>query len=84
MDFDVFIKDKLLTKSAMEYLLKFGVEGLKRVITTGFIKPLVVTKEKKEYEMVNNPVLTFINEGIKIEKDVTDIYLFFILREKRE
>jgi putative DNA primase/helicase len=74
-DFDAFIKDKLLTKSAMEYLLKLGVEGLKRVITTGFTQPLVVTKEKKEYEMVNNPVLAFINEGLKIENEPSkDIY----------
>ncbi|MBZ4669574.1 MAG: phage/plasmid primase, family, C-terminal domain protein, partial [Defluviitaleaceae bacterium] len=74
-DFDAFIKDKLLTKSAMEYLLKLGVEGLKRVITTGFTQPLVVTKEKKEYEMVNNPVLAFINEGLKNENEPSkDIY----------
>jgi putative DNA primase/helicase len=74
-DFDAFIKDKLLTKSAMEYLLKLGIEGLKRVLTTGFTEPSVVTKEKKEYEMINNPVLTFINEGIKIENEPSkDVY----------
>lgn len=74
-DFDAFIKDKLLTKSAMEYLLKLGVEGLRRVLTTGFTEPLVVAKEKREYEVVNNPVLAFINEETKIHNEpVKDVY----------
>lgn len=74
-DFDAFIKDKLLKKSAMEYLLKLGVEGLKRVLTTGFTEPLVVANEKKEYEVVNNPVLAFINEEPKIHNEpVKDVY----------
>lgn len=74
-DFDAFIKDKLLTKSAMEYLLKLGVEGLRRVLTTGFTEPLIVAKEKREYEVVNNPVLAFINEEPKIHNEpVKDVY----------
>lgn len=80
VDFDPFIKDKLLTDSAMEYLLKIGVDGLKRVLTKGFTESKAAIKEKKEYELINNPILAFIKEGHKIENEpVNSVYLKYSL-----
>lgn len=61
-DYDVFIKDKLLTNAAMEYLLKLAVDGLKRVLQNGFTEPEVVARETTEYEAINNPVVAFVQE----------------------
>ena len=75
-DFDPFIKDKLLTDSAMEYLLKIALEGLKRVLKNNkFTQPEIVKKQLREYERMNNPLLVFLEEN-KIENESTkDVYL---------
>lgn len=74
-DFDPFIKDKLLTKPAMEYLLKLGIEGLTRVLASGFTEAQAAKREKRDYEVVNNPILAFVNEGLKIENEtIKDVY----------
>ena len=75
-DYDPFIKDKLLTKDATEYLLKLGIEGLQRVLKDKFTVPKATVSEKSEYEMVNNPILAFIEEDNKIVNEIVHtVYL---------
>lgn len=76
-DFDPFISDKLKSDSAMRYLLRIGIEGLKRVLEANiFTKPDVVKQALAVYESINNPVLSFIEEGNKIENELSrDVYL---------
>lgn len=70
-DFDPFIKDKLLTNEAMEYLLNIALEGLKRVLkNNGFTEVDSVAAEIKEYEKRNNPVVAFLDEN-EIEGEPT-------------
>ena len=70
-DFDPFIKDKLLTNEAMEYLLNISLGGLKRVIkNNGFTEVSSVETEIKEYEKRNNPVVAFLDEN-EIEGELT-------------
>src|SRR5690606_10564240 len=62
-DFDPYIKYKLRDKECMEYLIKIGLEGLKRVLKNQqFTKSDRVEKELQEYEESNNPILGFFKE----------------------
>ncbi|WP_251572511.1 hypothetical protein [Paenibacillus sp. MER TA 81-3] len=46
---DPFIKDKLMTDSAMEYLLRISLDGLKRVLRNNkFTMPDVTVTELEE------------------------------------
>ncbi len=75
-DFDPFIKDKLLTDEAMEYLLNISLQGLKRIlINRCFTEVESVAAEVKEYEKRNNPVVAFLEEHIIEGKFVDDVYL---------
>lgn len=74
-DFDPFIKYKLIQKESIEYLIKLGVEGLKRVITNNeFTKSEKVQGQLDEYEEENNPIIAFIaNCGVDmIENEPTN------------
>lgn len=77
-DFDPFIKYKLIQKESIEYLIKLGVEGLKRVITNNeFTKSEKVQGQLDEYEEENNPIIAFIADyGVDmIENEPTaDVY----------
>lgn len=77
-DFDPFIKYKLIQKESIEYLIKLGVEGLKRVITNNeFTKSEKVQGQLDEYEEENNPIIAFIADcGVNmIENEPTaDVY----------
>lgn len=62
-DFDPYIKYKLRSNEAMEYLIQIGLRGLKRVLDNrGFTRSARVDAELKEYEESNNPVITFFKE----------------------
>lgn len=76
-DYDPFIKDKLLSSEALEYLLNRAFIGLLRVLhNRSFTVVKSVEEEIKEYEKVNNPVVSFIEEGLKIENEpIKDVYL---------
>ncbi len=70
-DYDPFIKDKLLTRESLEYLLLLGIQGLRRILYENhmnFTNVDSVIKELQEYEKVNNPVVMFIDEH-KIENE---------------
>lgn len=80
-DFDPYIKHKLLKKSSLEYLIRLGIEGLKRVLKNkSFTKSEKVQKELDEYEKNNNPILLFFDEVDKeeiINESVPDIYRMY-------
>ncbi len=63
-DFDPYIKYKLRSNEAMEYLIQLGIKGLKRVVikNSGFTNSARVEAELKEYEENNNPIIGFFNE----------------------
>lgn len=74
-DYDPFIKYKLIQKESIEYLIKLGVDGLKRVITNnGFTESEKVQKQLDEYEEENNPIVAFIADcGVdSIENEPTN------------
>lgn len=55
------IKD-LMSKSAIEYLVKLGVQGLQRIIQNqGFTEPDAVTKELDDFEVNNDSILAWLN-----------------------
>lgn len=62
-DYDPYIKYKLRQDESIEYLIKLGLEGLKRVlINRCFTTSDKVQKELEEYEENNNPILGFFKE----------------------
>jgi len=81
VDFDPFISDKLKSDSAMRYLLRIGIEGLKRVLVDKkFTKPDVVKQALALYEVDNNPLLGFLEDYPRIEHElVRDVYLRYDL-----
>lgn len=63
-DYVPFIGTKLKTQEAMEYLIRLGVDGLKRVLTKrAFTDSKAVQAELDEYEESNNPILIFCKEA---------------------
>lgn len=77
-DFDPHIKYKLIAQDSIEYLIRVGIEGLKRVITKNrFTHSDKVDNEIKEYEEENNPIAAFIQDQGEggIENELTgDVY----------
>ncbi|WP_035051632.1 DNA primase family protein [Carnobacterium pleistocenium] len=84
-DFDPYIKDKLITQRAMEYLIKIAIEGLKRVLDNNkFTTSKRINKEVREYELSNDPLLGFIqhceDEEMNIIHEVLDdVYLRYTI-----
>ena len=77
-DYDPYIKYKLRTESAMEYLINLGLEGLKRVLNNySFTESESVVNAIAEYEENNNPVLIFFKEVDRadiLNKSTRDLY----------
>ncbi len=68
-DYDPYIKYKLVEQDAMEYLVRLGVEGLRRLLGKNkFTDSKKVTDALNEYEMENNPIMMFLQD--KEEKDI--------------
>ena len=62
-DYDPYITWKLRTEDSMKYLVRLGVEGLKRVLeSNAFTESAKVQKEIEEYEIENNPILLFLQD----------------------
>lgn len=78
-DFDPDIKDKLQEQETLEYFIRIGVEGLKRILNNHkFTKSVKVQKELDEYKEYNNPVIGFFKEqeeGYLFRETTKDIYL---------
>ena len=61
--FSPFIKYQLRSPTCMEYLVKLGVEGLKRVLAANaFTTTAAIDAELAEYEEALNPISTFFEE----------------------
>lgn len=77
-NYDPFIKYKLIQTESIEYFIRLGVEGLKRVIMNNeFTKSEKVQNQLNEYEEENNPIIAFIADcGVDmIENEPTnDVY----------
>ena len=74
-DYDPYIIYKLKEQEVMEYLVRLGVEALKRVVEQRkFSYSEKVNDALKEYETENNPVLMFLDEVGQsgIENQLTD------------
>ncbi len=78
-DYEPFIKYKLIEESSLEYLIKIGIEGLKRVLDNySFTESDRVSDALKDYELENDNFLQFISELTidDFENKVTsDVYL---------
>lgn len=62
-NFKPYIKYELQSDEAMEYLIKIGIDGLKRVILNrGFTTSNKVQNAINEYNEINNPILGFFKE----------------------
>lgn len=77
-DFMPFIGDDLQCQESMEYLIRIGLEGLKRVLETRqYSTNEAMQQELQEYEETNNPIIGFFreaeNDDIKIEDEVTSV-----------
>lgn len=72
-DYDPYIKDKLTSQEAMEYVIQLGIAGLKRILKNrAFTKSEKIERELQEYEEHNNPILLFFKEDdIQIENEPT-------------
>lgn len=71
-DYDPYIKYKLIQPEAAEYLVKLGVDALKRILENkAFTKSKAVDIQLTEYEKNNNPILLFFEEEPKIENEPT-------------
>lgn len=83
-DYKPFIIDDLKTQESIEYMIRIGVDGLKRVLLSKeFTQSVKVDKEVDEYEESNNPVLAFIHEceerSYSIENNETkEVYLKYV------
>lgn len=73
-DYDPYIKYKLRRPESIQYLIRVGIEGLKRVLENRrFTTSIKVEKEIQEYEENNNPILLFFKEEPKIENEPTNV-----------
>ena len=77
-EYNPYIKYELVEQSSIEYLIRVGVEGLKRIIENNeFTHSEKVQQQVEEYENENNPIKAFIDDcGIEmIENEPTaDVY----------
>lgn len=78
-NYDNTIIWKLKEQDAMEYFIRIGVEGLKRVVNNKcYSNSVKVDEQLEEYRIENNPILSFVNDvGIEsIENEpTTTVYL---------
>lgn len=77
-NYNPYIKYELVEQSSIEYLIKVGVEGLKRIIENSeFTHSDKVQQQIEEYENENNPIKAFIDDcGVEMIEDepTADVY----------
>lgn len=62
-DYRPFIKYELFEKSAIEYFIKIGIDGLKRVLANNaFTEPERCIERLKEFELENDNFLQFVDD----------------------
>lgn len=68
--YKTFIKYDLMQPQAMEYFIKVGIEGLKRIEENdGFTESTKVKEQVDQYEAENNPIIDWLAET-DVEKEV--------------
>lgn len=77
-EYNPYIKYELVEQSSIEYLIRVGIEGLRRIIENNeFTKSEKVQQQVEEYENENNPIKAFIDDqGIEMIEDepTADVY----------
>ena len=77
-DYNPKIRYELVEQSSIEYLIRVGVEGLKRIIENqGFSKSDATEQMAEEYDLMNNPIKGFFaeqEEGYIFRETVQDIF----------
>ena len=70
-EYDPFLKYKVVEKPSVQYMIRIGIEGLKRVLdgAHGFTQSAVVRQRMEEYEEENNPMLAFLKE-VDVDADI--------------
>lgn len=80
-DFRPYIKYELREAENIEYLIKLGIEGLKRILQNqAFTQSDKVNSNMEEFEENNNPIIGFFNEypDLKIENETnTSVYMVY-------
>ena len=72
-DYDPFLKYKLVEPEPVEYMIKLGVEGLKRILANNeFTRSRKVQEELEAYNEENNPVIGFLKD-IDVEVEVINV-----------
>ena len=67
-DFRPYIKYELQEKENIEYLIRLGIKGLRRVLANqAFTDSEKVNVELEEFEESNNPVIGFFNENVELD-----------------
>ena len=62
-DYRPFIKYELIERDAIEYFIKIGIDGLKRVLSNNaFTEPARCVERLREFELENDNFLQFVNE----------------------
>ena len=70
-DYDPFIKYKLIEQGSVEYLIKLGIMGLRRVLENqDFTRSDRVDRQLEEYEEENNPIVAFLHDLEHGENDI--------------
>ena len=72
--YDPFLKYKLQERECIQYMIRLGVDGLKRVLggNRGFTKSSAVQKQLQEYNEENNPILAFIRD-LDVETGILNV-----------
>ena len=77
-DYNPKIRYELVEQSSVEYLIRVGVEGLKRIIENqGFSRSDATEQMAEEYDLMNNPIKGFFaeqEEGYIFRETVQDIF----------
>ena len=70
-DYDPFLKYKLVEREPVQYMIRLGVQGLRRILedNRGFTKSSLVQQQLDEYNEANNPILGFIRDA-DVEADI--------------
>ena len=77
---DIHIEDKLFNKEIAERLLYIGIESLKHILNENkFIKCKVVEQAKKDYQIINDNIIPFIEEYKEIieSKACETVYTYY-------
>lgn len=83
-DYKYNIIDDLTTENSIEYLIRIGIEGLKRVLARkAFTVPDCVKKEMDKYRVDSNSITGFIADCKENDNPIEDVSTQFIYEDYR-